>query len=411
MATVENKAYLMRSHDMTGKPKTGNHLLEVVKDDIAWMKDTHGINLIAWCTDDGPDCKKMCCLLALFFTWIVVLVCWAHQLNLVVGDLLKLKTDTRWLGQYLATARVLKIETALKTCVTRHKDELIKCTRPKAKQKERARKVLAPINDPVFWTNLHYINIVLEPLAIAINVAQTGHCRLDQITLTLGNLYHIYSDPILDSHLRQGLLASLEKRWAAADQDVFILAAFFNPYIRAAPFSESVLLQSVLYNMAEHVFNCFHSSKPDLDFMRAFTDYYYGVREYSADHMQLEKMRDMHEHEKRKLSNGTGAEDHESEPKLEIEAPSPDGEDFEDVAAALISQATEEDAGSDNDDDGEGSESDGEEDTPHVGEEDTPHVGRSGTQAHLHLRPVQPATAAPPRSSADTYADPTRKSF
>lgn len=189
----------MRSHDMTGEPKTGNRLLEVVKDDIAWMKDTHGINLVAWCTDDGPDGKKMRRLLASFFTWIVVLVCWAHQLNLVVGDLLKLKSDfvivvrqaldivvwfnnhshplsllrreqqftyekswalflpsdTRWLGQYLATARVLKIEKALRTCVTRHEDELVKCAGPKVKQKDRARRILAPINDPMFWTNLH----------------------------------------------------------------------------------------------------------------------------------------------------------------------------------------------------------------------------------------------------------------
>jgi len=47
--------------------------------------------IIAWCTDDGPNGKKMRQLLKLLFSWIIVIVCWAHQINLVVGDFLRLK--------------------------------------------------------------------------------------------------------------------------------------------------------------------------------------------------------------------------------------------------------------------------------------------------------------------------------
>ncbi|KAF8062592.1 hypothetical protein FPV67DRAFT_1452391 [Lyophyllum atratum] len=43
--------------------------------------------------DDGPDGKKMRRLLLRRFPWIMVLVCWAHQINLVVGDFLTLKYD------------------------------------------------------------------------------------------------------------------------------------------------------------------------------------------------------------------------------------------------------------------------------------------------------------------------------
>lgn len=188
----------MRSHDMTGEAKTGNRMLKLVKDDITWMKEKYGFNLIAWCTDDAPDNKKMRRLLTSFIPWIVVIVCWAHQIDLVVGDLLSLRTeftsvvrqaldiiiwfnnhglpldllrheqeqtygkswalflpaDTRWLGHYLATARVLKIEQALRTCVIRHREELFRCAGPRLQQKRKAQATLEPISDPEFWSKL-----------------------------------------------------------------------------------------------------------------------------------------------------------------------------------------------------------------------------------------------------------------
>ncbi|KZP14834.1 hypothetical protein FIBSPDRAFT_664421, partial [Athelia psychrophila] len=82
MAGVEGDSYLMRSHNMTGQPKTGDQLLEVVKEDLNYMETHYGLRTIAWCTDDGPDGKKMRRLLWTWLPWMVVLVCWAHQINL-----------------------------------------------------------------------------------------------------------------------------------------------------------------------------------------------------------------------------------------------------------------------------------------------------------------------------------------
>ena len=47
----------------------------------------------------------------------------------------------------------------------------------------------------------------------------------------LGNLYHIYSDPDLDAKVQNKVLGSLEKHWAAADQDPFIAAIVLNPFL------------------------------------------------------------------------------------------------------------------------------------------------------------------------------------
>ena len=64
----------------------------------------------------------------------------------------------------------------------------------------------------------------LEPLAIASNVTQAEHTRLDHVLITLGNLFRIYDGMAeSDEEIQVGIQASLETRWAKADQDPFIL--------------------------------------------------------------------------------------------------------------------------------------------------------------------------------------------
>jgi hypothetical protein len=197
--TDDTQAYLIQSHDMTGEPKTGDRLLEVVKDDINTMKEKYDIEPIAWCTDDGPDGKKMRRLLPSIYPWIIVLVCWAHQIHLIVGDFLSMDSTflnvvvlaldivrwinhhgeplawlraeqemtyegasyslflpvaTRWLAHYLTFARLLKIKDAVKTWWCRKQDKIVACAGRTAVQQENARNLLRPIGDDTFWDNL-----------------------------------------------------------------------------------------------------------------------------------------------------------------------------------------------------------------------------------------------------------------
>ena len=50
------------------------------------MEEKFRTQLITWCTDDGPDGKKMRRLLQVLFVWLIIILCWVHQINLVVGD-------------------------------------------------------------------------------------------------------------------------------------------------------------------------------------------------------------------------------------------------------------------------------------------------------------------------------------
>ena len=88
------------------------------------MQDVFLVKVIAWCTDDGPDGKKARRLLRLLFAWMIVLVCWAHQINLIVGDFLRLKLPflesiplaldvVKWFNNHGAALALLQTEQRL----------------------------------------------------------------------------------------------------------------------------------------------------------------------------------------------------------------------------------------------------------------------------------------------------------
>lgn len=135
---------------------------------------------------------------------------------------------------------------------------------------------------------------ILEPLAIANNVAQARYTHLDHVGLTLGNLYHIYNNPSLEAPIRDRVLGSLEKRWHAADQGVFILAMHLHPWIRGSCFAKT-LLRSTLYNMVNNVFCRVFEEEPNLNLLWEFMDYCDGVGLYSDESMQLAYWKQKHE--------------------------------------------------------------------------------------------------------------------
>jgi hypothetical protein len=108
-------------------------------------------------------------------------------------------------------------------------------------------------------------------------------------------------DPTLEADVHDGILASLEKRWAVADQEVFILAVFLNPYICKRCFSQSALTEAALYSMVERVFARIFGEEGDIDLLKAFTDYVKGVGEFSDDVMSLDMMAEMHKKEVRNI--------------------------------------------------------------------------------------------------------------
>ncbi|KAF8269571.1 ribonuclease H-like domain-containing protein [Lactarius quietus] len=198
MVSVDFEPYLMRTHDVSVQPKTGDALLQLVIEDIKWSEETYRLTIIAACSDDGGDARKMRCLLLVRMPWLIIILCWAHQINLIVGDYLTLKLPfqdcvpkalkvikwmnshshalglfrqeqlymspkflalilpviTRWIAHYLSLRRLLTVEKSLKVVWLKHGDTMIATGGSKAEDKAKAIAVQAIINDLHFWYHI-----------------------------------------------------------------------------------------------------------------------------------------------------------------------------------------------------------------------------------------------------------------
>ena len=134
----------------------------------------------------------------------------------------------------------------------------------------------------------------LEPLAIAANVVQADNARLDTVLMTLGSLYGTLSQSSLfDGPVREQLTKSLEKRWAQADREVFILAVVLNPYLRTAYFNRRNpgLTEGALWNMLKHVCQYMMGKEPTFTLIEVFTNYLHCIGWYSDEAMALAEIK------------------------------------------------------------------------------------------------------------------------
>ena len=96
---------------------------------------------------------------------------------------------------------------------------------------------------------------------------------------------------MFDEDLWLSILKSLKKWWKKVDQDIFIVAIFLNPYIRAKLFRQEFLMETQLYNIVEQLYECLLCCKADLGFMDAFDDYKRPRGEFSDENMSLAMMK------------------------------------------------------------------------------------------------------------------------
>jgi hypothetical protein len=137
----------------------------------------------------------------------------------------------------------------------------------------------------------------LEPFTIAALALQAPDAKLPVVPITLGNLYRIFSDPSIEESVRCTVHDSLEKRWAKADQEVFIAALLLNPYIRGRCLAggSSFLTPAGLYGIIKRVYERAMRATAELELHQAFRDYMSHANEFSREEMMLDDMTAMYE--------------------------------------------------------------------------------------------------------------------
>jgi hypothetical protein len=133
------------------------------------------------------------------FAWIIILVCWVYQINLIVGDFLQLKLPflksiplaldivkwfnnhgaalvllqseqrftyqgkafplilpiiTQYTAHYLSVPQLLKVKGAMTSCCIRNEDVLIISAGAEDRAKEKAQTILNIMGSANFWADL-----------------------------------------------------------------------------------------------------------------------------------------------------------------------------------------------------------------------------------------------------------------
>ncbi|KZV99937.1 hypothetical protein EXIGLDRAFT_559433, partial [Exidia glandulosa HHB12029] len=282
MMTVDQEAYLLQSHNMFGEPKTGDKLWQLTERNVQFVREVYGGTVIGACTDDGPDGKRMRRIARENIPWWIIVLCWAHQNQLIIADLIKrvpalkdlinrallvikwfmthgtalsllheqqvrnptivralmllLPVVSRWGAYYFSLSRLLRLEGSVRGVCYDHKDELL-ALRSQGDDDEgstRAEDVIRIVGSEDFWMDLRQAKNHMEPLAVSSLILHAPTLRLDQVLLTLGNLYRIYAAP-----------------------EVFILAVLFNPYVRDRAFRDTHLSRADLLQMCTRAYEHF----------------------------------------------------------------------------------------------------------------------------------------------------------
>ncbi|KZV80517.1 hypothetical protein EXIGLDRAFT_630029 [Exidia glandulosa HHB12029] len=321
MMTVEGEAYLVRSHDTFGKPKTAAALWGTAQGDMEYMQKELDVDVIGACTDDGPDGKGMRNLARIELPWLILLLCWAHQNQLIIGDLIRqnpalkrllgraldlikwflnhgtalallhkeqlldsevraavtllLPVITRWGAHYVSISRLLRLKDAVRTVCVCKADELLAIrTRADANESKSSRtmtaqEVITLVADHTFWTDLKRAKEHIEPLAISCHILQADGVRMDQVLLTLANLFRIY----------------------AASHELFILSVLFNPYIRNTCFRDTVLPPNVIAEICIRQYLRIMRHEPNSQFWAACNRYMNSMQLFAPARMALERHR------------------------------------------------------------------------------------------------------------------------
>ncbi|KZV65826.1 hypothetical protein PENSPDRAFT_756143 [Peniophora sp. CONT] len=334
MANVEFNVgpYLLNTHDISPEKKDAINLLKIVLAEIIYYTDELHLIVVGWCTDASGESAKMRKLLVRVCPWLIVLDCWAHQVNLVVGDIFKVHGPfiqvmddalevikwfnnhgrahgllgqamrkrlgreyslvnpvlSRWTSLFHAADRLLRTRDAMLD-VTINREELISCAGDKRDALEKADEVVSIIERKPWWLELTRTHAALHPLTIAAHVMQANDATISVLLLTILNLYRVYRDTRFDAELRNAVHASLELRWKKQRRGLFVLALILDPFIRTSAISSSHVYctSDGLFDLITDVYKSVSGEPPNEEFLSTFSEYIHRTGRWSADGMRL----------------------------------------------------------------------------------------------------------------------------
>ncbi|KAJ7779844.1 ribonuclease H-like domain-containing protein [Mycena metata] len=268
-------AYLLELINATADKKDGPSQCENFAKMIDHVELKYGCFVIYLTTDADGGSKKGRTLLGKQRPWLILLSCWAHQFQLILGDYFKVNDTaayiaedatgliawinnhslvrmifdvaqrtitqnagrilvlaylvanlTRWTTHFVAFMQLFLLREALEFAVLQNRAAIIAAqvgaavSTEAARLKEDAEKYCALIRDRNFWDGLETVLGDLEPICLGTNINQKDSARPDQVLLTIVGIFLRFAEhPELE--VKAAMLKHIEKRWLDCDQPLY----------------------------------------------------------------------------------------------------------------------------------------------------------------------------------------------
>jgi hypothetical protein len=158
--------------------------------------------------------------------WLIIVVCWAHQINLIVGNYLSLQVDfltcvpkallvikwtnshscalgifhreqlqmfnkflslilpviTQWTAHFLSLHRLLEVEISMRASWMKYSTELVECIGPKADVQQKVQEIQAIVEDLQFWKWVKKYVAINPPLCTGCSLKMAGHVAISNLS-------------------------------------------------------------------------------------------------------------------------------------------------------------------------------------------------------------------------------------
>ncbi|KAJ6610674.1 hypothetical protein B0H10DRAFT_1811242 [Mycena sp. CBHHK59/15] len=293
---IDFKAYPLQLVDAMACTKDGPGMCKQFCEIIDFIEKEYNCTVIYFVTNTDSGSLKGHKLLQKLCPWLFIPSCWAHQLQLILGDYFKswdytqhiaekatavigwinlhskvhvifddaqkelsatvalaclVACITRWTTHFVAFMRLLQHQTQLQKAVAWKRDQIVKAQVGVAKStekqclKEDVTHHCDIIDDATFWNGLEQVVGDIEVICLATNLNQKDSTHADQVLLSLAGVFlRFFKHP--EEEVKKAMTTHIEKRWGDCDQLLFTLALVLNPWEQLSCFGKGANLDHFL---------------------------------------------------------------------------------------------------------------------------------------------------------------------
>ncbi|RHZ57353.1 hypothetical protein Glove_390g69 [Diversispora epigaea] len=261
--TSEGHPYILKATNISSERETHIEVMEKTKEMYTELND-NGVKVCAVVTDSAGLYAASRRRLRVINRSIVFFPCFAHQVNLCVGEIFKESIEFKESmdkairlasffqnsnnkffisklkdQQYEEYNKYFTIATPGETCILKTQKALqilaIKFEPPIRETRKRAgdeptlkRDIYEIISSSIFWQHLKLLIEILYPYCKILDMLQSDKARLHEVIHSFGYIAQFWNENS-NSDLTSRLVARLEKRWKEWEQPILIISCLLHP--------------------------------------------------------------------------------------------------------------------------------------------------------------------------------------